>query len=263
MIELSEVAYSREAVISAVRDYYTFLTKMYLDRSDIMEPPQGGWPEITRDSMRALGKTDEVIELLRHLPYLDGRSGTTSHGRPRMIFADWRLIAVWLARGTSDAEGIKILIEGGNKYCIAPHVVSLTFGVAENPVVFLDTKLGTVYWPECPEVVSRGDYSEQVEHDPYEDYPEEEWDWRDEHDTAIWTVSGFFDTLKQHFLALDFYPVDRWQVDPIWLQGGPKRDGICETAHRVFREHGWPSLAAYRKSECLQALKKALDEVEG
>ncbi|EGP90166.1 uncharacterized protein MYCGRDRAFT_91216 [Zymoseptoria tritici IPO323] len=72
----------------------------------------------------------------------------------------------------------------------------------------------------------------------------------------------YCDTSKQHTLALDFYPVDRWQVDPVWLQGGPKRDEIRESAHGVFREHGWPSLAAYRKSECLQALKKALDEVE-
>ncbi|KJX96519.1 hypothetical protein TI39_contig617g00011 [Zymoseptoria brevis] len=192
MIELSEVAYSHEAVILAVRDYYTFLTKMYLDPSDIMEPPQCGWPEITRDSMRALGKTDEVIELLRHLPYFDGRSKTSRRGGPRMACADWRLIAVWLTRATSDAEGVKILTEGGNKYCIDPHVVSLTFGVAENPVVFLDTKLGVVYWPECPEVVARGDYNEQINHDPYEGYPEEGWDWRDEHDTAIWMVSGFF-----------------------------------------------------------------------
>jgi len=43
---------------------------MYLRESDVIEPPEGGWPNITTDSLQDLGKTDEVISLLRHLPYI-------------------------------------------------------------------------------------------------------------------------------------------------------------------------------------------------
>jgi hypothetical protein len=42
MPSLSEISYSRDNFIAAVRDYYTFLVKMYLDESQITEPPEGG-----------------------------------------------------------------------------------------------------------------------------------------------------------------------------------------------------------------------------
>jgi hypothetical protein len=42
MHELSEIVYSRDATVAAFRDYYLFLTKMYLNESDIMEPPEEG-----------------------------------------------------------------------------------------------------------------------------------------------------------------------------------------------------------------------------
>jgi len=40
MSKVDEIAYSREATISAVRDYYQFLNDMYLDDSEIIEPPE-------------------------------------------------------------------------------------------------------------------------------------------------------------------------------------------------------------------------------
>lgn len=53
-------------------DYYQFLTKMpFLEPSDILYPPPEGWPQITKE--RLAKKSDEVIELLRHLPYVDSR----------------------------------------------------------------------------------------------------------------------------------------------------------------------------------------------
>lgn len=70
MPELSEVDSSPQTCISAIKDYFQLLTTMYLDPSDIEEPPEGGWPTITPSTYRLLGKSDEVISLLRRLPYL-------------------------------------------------------------------------------------------------------------------------------------------------------------------------------------------------
>jgi hypothetical protein len=65
-------SYSRDETIAAVMDYYQFLTKMpFLEPSDILYPPPEGWPQITKE--RLAKKSDEVIELLRHLPYVDSR----------------------------------------------------------------------------------------------------------------------------------------------------------------------------------------------
>jgi len=44
MPELSDIAYSRDATIAAFRDYYQFLTKMYLKESDVIEPPEDAGP---------------------------------------------------------------------------------------------------------------------------------------------------------------------------------------------------------------------------
>ena len=67
-------AYSRETTVNAVRSYYTFLAARLgaIRPFCIMEPPLGGWPNITTASLAHLKKTDAVVELLRHLPYIKG-----------------------------------------------------------------------------------------------------------------------------------------------------------------------------------------------
>ncbi|KAK4233273.1 hypothetical protein C8A03DRAFT_39031 [Achaetomium macrosporum] len=89
MPELHEVSYSREATIAAVREYYRFLTRMYLKECYVAEPPEGGWPEINADTVGVLGKTDEVISLLRHPPYIHS-SDDSAQGAGMCLFADWR-----------------------------------------------------------------------------------------------------------------------------------------------------------------------------
>jgi hypothetical protein len=70
MPPLVEVSYNQATTVAAVRSYLVFLTNLYLDEADVLEPPEGGWPTITAEVFRALNKTDTVISLLRHLPYI-------------------------------------------------------------------------------------------------------------------------------------------------------------------------------------------------
>jgi hypothetical protein len=42
MPSLIDIKYSRQKTVSAVRDYYLFLTNLYLDESSITEPPPNG-----------------------------------------------------------------------------------------------------------------------------------------------------------------------------------------------------------------------------
>jgi hypothetical protein len=63
--------YDREAIIAALTEYYKALSKLpYLDEEDIVYPPPSGWPNITKENFDVLGKHDEVVELLKRLPYL-------------------------------------------------------------------------------------------------------------------------------------------------------------------------------------------------
>lgn len=65
----------RGTVISTLTSYYQFLVSMYLPKSQIAYPPEDGWPNVTKELYLAEyspRKTDEVIRLARHLPYVQG-----------------------------------------------------------------------------------------------------------------------------------------------------------------------------------------------
>jgi hypothetical protein len=58
-------------MVEPIASFYATLTKFpYLPASDIMTPPATGWPQADVANFRKLGKTDLVVEVLRHLPYI-------------------------------------------------------------------------------------------------------------------------------------------------------------------------------------------------
>jgi hypothetical protein len=57
-----------------------FLTRIpFIDPEDIMYPPSSGWPNITAERFALLGKTDTVVDLLKHLPYIRNHGKAQSH----------------------------------------------------------------------------------------------------------------------------------------------------------------------------------------
>jgi hypothetical protein len=64
---------SWKPILDAIRGYYTFLTESLgaIPSNCIVDAPEGGWPSITQSSLAGLEKTNAVIELLRHLPYIE------------------------------------------------------------------------------------------------------------------------------------------------------------------------------------------------
>ena len=85
MPRVSEITYSRDATVQAFRDYFQFLVFMYMDQSNIVEPPESGWDEINPRGWVNFDKTDKVIDLLRHLPYLSMDVNIA----PECEFVDW------------------------------------------------------------------------------------------------------------------------------------------------------------------------------
>lgn len=63
-------SYSKEETTAEIEAYYNFLTVMYLPESTIKRPPPGGWPDITPEYLAPLRKNDTVVDLIRHLPYI-------------------------------------------------------------------------------------------------------------------------------------------------------------------------------------------------
>lgn len=257
MPSLSEIKYSREACVAAVRDYYGFLTKMYLNESDVIEPPEGGWPSITPDIRQDLGKTTEVMALLRHLPYIRQPSDDRdkAQGAPWCYFADWQSDSRALTLGRTSGEELKITSEGAAfSDDIPPQVVGLTSGGRDNPLFLLDTELGIVYWDECPGEIRYSSSWEPVEDDPYDYAPENKAEWRA--DAPAWAITDFFDMLKDQFRELRFVPISSRSVKDVYSSA----DGMIPMLQHIYREHGWPDLQRYHKRECLAAVQTALEE---
>ncbi|KAK2007470.1 hypothetical protein LZ32DRAFT_610334 [Colletotrichum eremochloae] len=256
MTELDDISYSREECIAAISDYYSFLTKMYLIEEDVVQPPECGWPSITSENMARLGKTDEVISLLRHLPYIrKPYSWDNPQGAAYCYFADWPR----MAQGKMTGDELRLVSESPELYeNVPPHVISITSGGRDNPVFLLDTELGIVYWWGCPGEIRKQPIREEVSDDPYDWAPENEADWRS--DAARWAVKDFFEILKNEFITLSFIPINSRIVLDIYAKRYPPCEGWKERVQAIYSHHGWPSLENFRKDECLKAIKAALTE---
>jgi hypothetical protein len=130
MASISEISYSRSVCIAAVRDYYAILTRMYVKESDIIEPPQGGWPAVTAQNLQGLGKSDEMIALLRHFPYirLHDHQGDDLEGAPKCYFADWQAFASHISLHPEFAVTARVMSEVVDIDNVPPHVIGLAAG---------------------------------------------------------------------------------------------------------------------------------------
>lgn len=109
--------------VDAVRQYYTFLSDDLgaIPSECVVDAPEGGWPEISQSSLAGLEKTDAVIELLRHLPYIN----TSNNHNTQIAFStsaiDYRAIGNYkVPRG----QRSRFLPAGNEEF--PPHVVVLT-----------------------------------------------------------------------------------------------------------------------------------------
>ncbi|KAI9150677.1 hypothetical protein HJFPF1_10453 [Paramyrothecium foliicola] len=259
MPHLADVSYSRDETIAAIRDYYRFLTSMYLPESVILYPPPDGWPNITSTNMQRLGKADEVITLLKHLPYIEDTSGGAGfQAAPWCTFADYRSWTMEHTITQGSANEARLITEGSIFEDVPAHVIGLTAGGRDNPVFLLDTKLGIVYWLDCPDGPRHRPTKEKICDDPYEWAPDEEAEWRGE--SPAWTVPDFFEVLKEEFRSLRAIPFGPHKVYDVYTTMAGHRGSLISEAQNIYTEHHWPELEHYRKDECLAAIERAVQE---
>ncbi|KAK7956391.1 uncharacterized protein PG986_005613 [Apiospora aurea] len=247
MPELEDVSYSEAACVAAVGGYYEFLTKTYLDESEVIYPPKGGWPSIAQADPEVLarfGKTDkgrgldDGIQAMADCP-----------------FADWSAIFTNLTP-QSKVESCRIVTEGYAFYEVAPpHVVGLTASHRDASIIIIDTELGIAHWDNHPYRNKESEIREPITDDPYDWAPEEEAEWRAE--AEAWEITDFFEVLKGLYLELHFIPVSNKEGLEDIENFHPQ--GLIPMLRQIYHEHGWPNLAAYRKEDCLRAVREAME----
>ena len=68
---------------------------MSLDEGTVITSSETGWPnfiDANKSRLARLHKTEEVLALLAHLPYIrgDGDQNDKAYGTPECCFADWQ-----------------------------------------------------------------------------------------------------------------------------------------------------------------------------
>lgn len=135
--------YNREEVLTAVTAFYQLLQRMYLPNGSIKYPPASGWlwPVSTTFSPP---KTDNVVDIMKHLPYLRRNYGQEAlHIYEKTEAVDY-----------SSLEGFE---KDGDAYKLDPeprvttlpaHVLMMGFAKGrDGHYVYLDTERGT--WTLC------------------------------------------------------------------------------------------------------------------
>jgi len=67
------MVHKRDILVACIKRHYDLLIRFaYLDPNAILHPPPSGWSDeqLAIDILRSLGRTETVIDLLRHLPYI-------------------------------------------------------------------------------------------------------------------------------------------------------------------------------------------------
>lgn len=145
-----------QALVEPVASFYTTLTKFpYLPASDIITPPVTGWPQADVANFRKLGKTDLVVEVLKHLPYIrvdDNREWRIGYDDTLPITyvkapeADdvWTPFCCKVAGLEGQADHDTLWSNGLEPHGqnLDAHVVALTNGSQYGAWLLLDTKAG-------------------------------------------------------------------------------------------------------------------------
>lgn len=111
---------SWKPAVDAVRKYYNFLVEeLGAIPADCVEyPPEEGWSNISEESLAGLEKTKEVVDVLRHLPYIKYSSGFN--------------VKIAFATEALDYRGAEVAVGDRNRWIphgnleFPPHVVVLT-----------------------------------------------------------------------------------------------------------------------------------------
>ncbi|KAI1852889.1 hypothetical protein JX265_012917 [Neoarthrinium moseri] len=131
---------SRENIVTALTAFYKNLP--HIDALLVHDAPPDGWPDITADSLARVGiyKTEEALELLRHLPYIEGSHPWIT---PETFPIDYR--AVVATAGAARIPAWFQTLKDGTFHDFPPWVVQLTTSSdRDGDNYMLDTTDGTL-----------------------------------------------------------------------------------------------------------------------
>ncbi|CAD0107401.1 unnamed protein product, partial [Aureobasidium uvarum] len=261
---MTSLSYSRPETIAAITDFYTFYIKLpYLDPGALVFAPTSGWTTIDTTELKARGKTDEVIDLLRHLPYL-------SHPSTR---GGWTI-----DQGCSHIQYHKGVCYNNTSSAIK-HLPSHVIPIAEatdreGMYLILDTFTGniTTYNILANNIQGNWEEYERLEDkDKWRAYPTEPVTqfferWKELYEKLVWMVAPSIDDSHgdggTYFTRADNVVeendlLDADDDDDVEIEDEVTKGGVYE----IYKRNGWPG-NSFDREACKSELKEYLKDAD-
>ncbi|KAI9154651.1 hypothetical protein HJFPF1_07208 [Paramyrothecium foliicola] len=242
------MAYDRDLVVKCITRHYELLVEMgSFESSMVQYPPPEGWDDemLIVDILRHYERSDKVIDLLRHLPYVKPSGGPDT----RYVHLDTRSLSYLRGQnafstttpGHTGCMGLMGLMP--DDYESPPSLVSLScLDGTSGTMWLLDTESGLFYREGEAGERERPGYLVTACEDQDQEQDQPRILNSRPHD-----LQKYFDFLHDEYRRLDFLPARLswgWQiVFRMWPDG--------QTWQRLYREHGWPD--SFRRQEFIEA----------
>ncbi|TID02732.1 hypothetical protein CH35J_004671 [Colletotrichum higginsianum] len=262
-----DCAYNRDDVVAGLTQYYLTLTSTaYVPASYVDFPPPGGWTDADLDvgALRALRRSETVIDLLRHLPYprpmhdgpRPGPWNVAPGSKPVRYLRHLGTFSRWSDRGDAGLLELAALPMADTPAApmdLPPDVVCLTFGdrisSAKNSTAATKPDARPYWWiVDC----GRGVLT------PYQErrygvarVPRNK-PWRT---SQSYSVLDFFSKLVPE-LGRSHVPLPPTEDLDAEILGPSFSSSSAESEPaQIYAAHGWPDAAAFRHAECIAALQ--------
>lgn len=235
----------RNGICAQLLKYYEFLTTLYLPQAALKLPPEEGWHFVTAERFAFLNKTDAVIDLYKHLPYIsqDDEESYKIHYRTTAVDYTGRYFKEHHWRHQNQVNEPPQYYEQMDGEQTWPeslddpqHIAVLAQTMESfDWYILLDTRNGKIA-RVCPR-----DRQDNVRTLVYSD------------------IHKLTEKLTDFFRRLDIAPVTPTDVHDFRGKGTTylTEDDVAKIKE-VFYQHGWFS-AEYDKDACTREVKEVLD----
>lgn len=138
------MVYNRDLFIRLISDYYEFCSRVFWD-DDVVYPPPGGWPSITKESMANLKLNGTALDLIRHLPYTTYNIDyllDVPHIMDHTYIVDYHHLPFSKRIANNDLDAVVDIYGPKPSSCVQLAQTSGRNGY----IVVLDTDDGYIYW---------------------------------------------------------------------------------------------------------------------
>lgn len=222
----------REELAAELLSYYEFLTTLYLPKDCIKRPPKEGWPSITAEHLAFLGKTDTVIDLLKHIPYIS-----------QDIEEGYQLYEKCICIDYTGTPFERQAVKHHSKSAVDPmpefldsfiwdrlnamqHIATIARSASrDGHYIMIDTRDGQLATIEFMDGRSSIDGNSK----------------------------NLCDSLKECFRSLAIFPTRSTDVQ--MADNQPYTGAQIDNVKKIFRKHGWPN-TGFRKDMCMAEVSR-------